>query len=392
MAIKEHPEKVNPYKIGVSFFDALKPGKVIHLENAHLKVTASSKHYVKKVHSEQGGEQYISLTNEEFKELTRFAEKDDTDQGVVAELSLPSQQEVGCTQYVGASVLFTLKERSGDGCCIPMPLQQVEEACRVRFTAADSSKSDFTENAKFFLNSVQWKMTAVPGVNTAHGSPRPFQPFTYSVMSSEGNAEIAEVPLHQLYRLETRGPEGYTSDGPSVEYMYICCDTFIERKSSFCSCGSRPTRSLVFVLEKCPGKRWPGANVSLGGQSVPIDPNNGIMHVPPDMDGLVSLSCPGMTLTPSTIDLRKGAPPVVTVAVSDQSGASAGTSVRGQFVDHGNTPFVRRRLNVLLPNGDEVQVLTDDEGFFEAPKGSQVYAREDDWGAATEPVYLTETI
>ncbi len=388
---KENLEKAKACKIGVSFFDALKPGKTIHLENAHLKVTASSKHYTKKVQSEQSGQQYISLPNEEFKALTGSTEKTDTDQGVLAELSLTSQQELGCTRYVGASVLFTLKEQSGECCSIPMPLQQVEEACRVRFTATDSGKADFIENAKSFLNSVQWTMTAVPGVNTAHGSPRPFQSFTASVRSVEGNAEIAEVPLHQLYRLETRGPEGYTSDGPSVEYMYVCCDTFIERKSSFCACGSKPTRSLVFVQEKCPGKRWHGADVSLGGQPIAID-KNGIMHVPPDMDGLVFLSCPGMTLTPSTIDLRKGAQPVMTVTVSDYSGGSAGTSVRGQFLDHENTPFVRRPISVLLPNGKEHRVLTDEQGFFEAPEGSRVYAQEDEWGAATEPVYLTETI
>jgi hypothetical protein len=113
------------------------------------------------------------------------------------------------------------------------------------------------------------------------------------------------------------------------------------------------------------------------------------MHVPPDMEGLVSISCPGMTLSPSTIDLRKDASPVMTVTVSDQN---AGISVRGQFLDHANTPFVRRPISVLLPNGDEVQVLTDEQGFFEAPKGSRVYAREDNWGSATEPVYLTETI
>lgn len=388
---KENLEKAKAYKIGVSFFDALKPGKTIHLENAHLKITASSKHYVKKVQSELGGQQHISLTSDEFEELTALPEKNDTDQGVVAELSLTRQQEVGCTRYVGSSVLFTLKESSCEGCCIPLPLQQVEEACRVRFTAADSGGTDFIENAKSFLNSVQWTMTAVPGINTAHGTARPLQPFTASVMSVEGNAEIAEIPLHQLYRLETRGPEGYTSDGPAVEYMYVCCDTFIARKSSFCPCGSKPTRSLVFVQEKCQGKRWHGGNVSLGGQPVKID-ENGIMHVPPDMDGLVSISCPGITLTPSIIDLRKGAQPVMTVTVSDQSGATAGSSVRGQFVDHGNMPFVRRPISVLLPNGDEVQVLTDEQGFFEAPKGSHVYAREDDWGAATEPVYLTETI
>jgi hypothetical protein len=389
--VKENLEKAKAGKIGVSFFDALKPGNTIHLKNAQLTITASSKHCVKKVQSERDGQQYISLTNDELEKLTELTSERDQDRGVVAELSLTGQQEIGCTRYIGTSVLFTLKESSTEGCCIPMPLQQVEEACRVRFTAADSGGADFIENAKSFLNSVQWTMTAVPGINTAHGSARPFQAFTASVMSVEGNAEIAEIPLHQLYRLETRGPEGYTSDGPSVEYMYVCCDTFIAKKSSFCACGSKPTRSLVFVQEKCQGKRWKGGNVSLGGQPVKID-ENGIMHVPLDMDGLVPISCPGMTLSPSIIDLRKDAQPVMTITVSDQPGLTAGVNVRGQFVDDKNMPFVRRPISVLLPNGEEVQVLTDEQGFFEAPKGSSVRAREDNWGAATESVYLTETI
>jgi hypothetical protein len=47
---------------------------------------------------------------------------------------------------------------------------------------------------------------------------------------------------------------------------------------------------------------------------------------------------------------------------------------------------------VLLPNGDEIEVLTDQQGRFQAPVGSTVYAREDEWGLATERVYLTEKI
>ena len=115
------------------------------------------------------------------------------------------------------------------------------------------------------------------------------------------------------------------------------------------------------------------------------------MHVPPDMEGLVPISCPGMTLSPSTLDLRKDAPPVITVSVSEQTAINAG-SVTGQFVDHANKPFVRRPITVLLPNGEEVERHTDDQGYFEAPQGSRVYAREDDWGSATEPVYLTGNI
>jgi len=90
--------------------------------------------------------------------------------------------------------------------------------------------------------------------------------------------------------------------------------------------------------------------------------------------------------------LREGAPPVTTVAVSDQPVTASGRNAEGLLLDHTNKPFVGRRVAVLLPNGDETEVLTDQQGRFQAPSGSTVYAREDEWGLATERVYLTEKI
>lgn len=397
----------------VSFFDASHPGKPIYLENPSLKIRAGKATDIVSVH---GGEkkstagvqpgkqkstrevhgnayagheqQYIDLPKNLLQEL--LGNKDE----VVAELSLTGRQEVGCTRYVGSSVSFVLKNADPCSCsCIPIPLHQVQEACRIKFGAFDSSFADYVENAKSFLNGVEWTVTAVEARVIAHGSARQFQSFTAAATSVEGSAEIAEVPQHQLYRIETRGPEGYISDGSAVEYVFVCCETFLSRSSLFCPCGSKPKRSVVFVQQKCPGIRWQGGTVSVGGTELTID-DNGIMNVPDDLDGVLPVTSlgKGKTFSPAFIDLRKGASPVSTVAVADQGTADAGLTIRSQFVDHANVPFARRTVTVLLPNGDEIRVLTDEQGFFEAPRGSRVYAREDDFGLATEPVYLTEEI
>jgi hypothetical protein len=90
------------------------------------------------------------------------------------------------------------------------------------------------------------------------------------------------------------------------------------------------------------------------------------------------------------VDLRDGSNPVAVVKVSQQSLATPAQMVRGKFVDTAQTPFARRPLVVLLPNGDEVETFTDDAGEFEAPPGSKVFAREDDWGLATVPIVVSK--
>jgi len=117
---------------------------------------------------------------------------------------------------------------------------------------------------------------------------------------------------------------------------------------------------------------------------------NGILNIPSVLEGAVlTLSAPNVTFTPAALDATKNAPTVTTFTVTEQAVLASGRTVQARFVDQSNSPFVHRPIWVLLPNGDEIQVETDDQGYFEAPAGSQVYAREDAWGAPTEPVLVS---
>lgn len=349
---------------------------------------------------------------------------------IVAELRLKNNYELGCTTYTGPGVIIDLpaaeeddlrkkqkkekKEAAEDEddaddaevecCCIPFPLHKLAETCTIKFRAFDASTVDFIEHAEAFRKNVEWVVTAVrtpahaaatPAKSTAlartgaHAAPSKFQSWVGSIKGVEGCGEMFEVPLHQLYQIDARAPEGYICMGSALQYRYICCERTLEITSYFRPCGMCPARSVVFVNQKCQGVRWGNATVLLGGTEVPVD-QDGIMKVPDGMNGVFPLSAPGVTFFPPAINLSKGAPPVSTVAVADQPVTASGRTVRGRFVDNANSPFLHRTISVLLPNGDEIQVTTDDQGYFDAPVGSQVYAREDEWGLATEPLYLSE--
>jgi hypothetical protein len=205
----------------------------------------------------------------------------------------------------------------------------------------------------------------------------------------EGVAEIFEVPCHQLYQIEARAAEGYIAEGSALQYRYICCENSVEIKHYFRPCGTRPARTVIFVQEKCHGKRWGHGNtVQIAGRNLDIA-EDGILKVPNDVKGVFPIIAAGFSFSPPLLDLREGADPVATVAVSEQPVLASGRTAEGFLLDHKNQPFVGRPVFVLLPNGDEVQVVTDQQGRFQAPVGSTVYAREDEWGLATEKVSLT---
>jgi hypothetical protein len=374
----------------LNLFDAANPTRTIYLPNnvmVRVYVPKFDYGYSAPVLGDgKDGPQTIDLARL-FEDLTK---KETGFKQAYAELTLSDQQEVGCARYVASKVTFLLKK--SDLCsCIPVPLQQVQQACRITFAAKDDDEKDFDENAKFFLNSVEWTVTAINAPVSAHGTKPVFQPFTASVRSVEGAAEITELPLHQLYRIDTRGPKGYTNVEPSVavDFRYICCENRIEIDSLFSPCGSEPTRSVIFVQQACSGNRWgtEGKQVSLAGKPVQIDANGMILKVPTDLNDLVSISAPGYVFSPAMLDLRKGAQPVITVTVAEETAAASAMS-RGLFVDESNVPFVNRPVTVLLPDGREIKTMTDDEGFFDAPEGSQVFAGQHDSGPATETVLV----
>jgi hypothetical protein len=240
------------------------------------------------------------------------------------------------------------------------------------------------------LDGVEWTVTAVKAPITAHGTMPKFQPWSYTARSAQGVAEVPEIPLHQLYRIEVRGPEGYLCKDSATQFRYICCESSAKLETLFQPCGKQPVRSVVFVRQECSGARWANSSVNLGGLDLNVDAD-GIAKLPSDMTGIRTLTSPGKVFNPPYLDLGEGATPVSVVSVSDLAGADTASSVRGRFVDDANLPFARRPITVLLPNGDEVQVTTDDAGYFEAPHGSKVFAREDDWGLATEPIILKQS-
>jgi len=149
-------------------------------------------------------------------------------------------------------------------------------------------------------------------------------------------------------------------------------------------------RTAIFIPQNCQVDRWGcGRTVNVGGMDLAIG-ENGILNIPPVLEGAVlTLSAPNVTFTPATLDATKNAPTVTTFTVAEQAVLASGRTVQARFVDQSNTPFVHRPLWVLLPNGDEIQIETDDQGYFEAPAGSQVYAREDGLGLATDLMMMS---
>jgi len=436
-------------KVCVNFFDdsSLTPlelieGTELQIRSVGIKPEVNT---TAPLSAKTKGFQFVPLTGfldrlekeEKAKEKEEEAEEADEDQGegkdkrgkkaparrIVAELRLKDNYEVGCATYASSPVIFDVpvleEEEMGkkkkkelvegaddldaDCCCIPFPLHKLAETCTIKFRAFDASTVDFIERAEAFRSNVEWVVTAVrtparaaatPAKSTAlalrgaHAPSAKFQPWVGSIRGVEGCAEMFEVPLHQLYQIDARAPEGYISMGSALQYRYICCERTLEITSYFRPCGMCPARSVVFVNQKCQGVRWGSASVLVGGTEVPVD-EDGIMKVPDGMNGVFPLSAPGVTFFPPSLNLSN-APPVSTVAVAYQPVTASGRTVRGRFVDNANAPFAHRTISVLLPNGDELQVTTDGEGYFDAPQGSQVYAREDEWGLATEPLYLSE--
>jgi hypothetical protein len=106
----------------------------------------------------------------------------------------------------------------------------------------------------------------------------------------------------------------------------------------------------------------------------------------------------GVRKTETDIDLV--AYPILTEEVGYRSGSgatkatqvSAVQNIRCRFVDEKNKPFAGRRVAVQLPNGNEIEVVTDQDGWFEAEEGSIASASDDDSGYAIEAIVLRERL
>ena len=160
----------------------------------------------------------------------------------------------------------------------------------------------------------------------------------------------------------------------------------IELVFRFRPCGKYPNRSLIFVRQECSGIRWENAPIELQGRPLRTD-GQGFLAIPKDMVGTAQLNYPGKSFTPAVVDLSDGANVVTVITVADQPLMLTSTS--HQFVDDDDVPFKFRRLTALLPSGDSLQLMTDEDGRFEAPAGAVVYADDDAFGLATEPMMVS---
>jgi hypothetical protein len=309
----------------------------------------------------------------------------------LVEMILNGSFQRQCERFVSGVVAFMAKPGAKEGCRVHSPLFKLEESCRVRFHAYDSSDPDDIDDKEAQLEGVGLVLTAVPAPRGEHEpSIRNIIGRTYSASTVNGIAEMNGLPQRTLFRLEVRGLPNYICRN-APEFVQTCCDPQIEVDLPFqpCACLTAPT--FVFVREGCAATRCSNLEFEIAGESFRAD-QYGIWTAPRELMGEVHLSHPQMAFSPSYFELNANTPPVFVVTVAERAQVAIGRRIRGRFVDDVNSPFARRPLAVLLPNGDEVEVMTDDDGYFEAPHGSRVYAREDKWGLATEPIYLTETV
>ncbi|HTB96998.1 MAG TPA: hypothetical protein VK716_08300 [Terracidiphilus sp.] len=342
-----------------------------------------------------------------FRELI----ESDTEEFVEVQIRLSQVVEFNCSRYTSEVVLTRVKmsERTMQVdseqeaaapaprcCCVPIPLFRLEETSVLKFRAFDSSYDDFVENAEAFLDGIEVIATAVqtpppPGhakttaLATTAGA-RVFKPGTYSARTMDGSGEIGGLTHNQLYLLEVRGLSGYVCESQFPQYLYVCCEQVIELQFRFRPCGKYPTRSLIFVRQECNGIRWANSWVELQGRRLPTN-EQGYLTIPRDMVGMAQLNFPGKQFNPTVIDLNNRAEIVTVISVADQ--AQMAPLQNHQFLDDNDMPFRFRRLSVMLPSGDTKQVITDEFGRFEAPAGSTVYAEDDDFGLATEPLLVT---
>jgi hypothetical protein len=368
-----------------NFFDASNPAKSIRVpKDQKVEFTVDNMTYTGKIGSNPDGPQEVILEDAECQKLHNQIGND----GFCADI-LPIRFKIDCAQYVTPKVSFHLKQDSCD-CCFPhVPVNQESTACSIHF--AGKHQDSAGKYATPMEKEVTWKVkeiqTSAKGKSTQESAP-----FNATVRSVNGVAEVFGLPFERLYQFEVQSPEGWICTEP-VLYRYICCNSKLKIVSHFDSCASKPIRTVVFVQNECQGMRWhpeKSGQVSLGNRLLDVD-QQGFLKVPDDFkEGVFPLSFPAKAFSPASIELRSGGPPVITVTVSDDPAIKPPRTVRCKLVtEDGETPFVHRKIYCKLPNGQETELTSDHEGYFEAAENSEVYCKEDDQGFAT-PVQKME--
>jgi hypothetical protein len=336
--------------------------------------------------------------------------REEEEASVEVQIRLSEAVDVNCSRYASEVVLTRVKITDGEVeaeadeaaprqlrgcCCIPIPLFRLDETCVVKFKAYDTSFKDFVENAEAFLDNVEIIATAVQTPPApvlaktsalAKTSGQAFKPGIFRARTAQGFGELSGLAHNQLYLLEVGGMNGYICEGQFPQYLYICCERIVELVFRFHPCGKFPNRSLIFVRKECNGIRWENASLELQGRPMRTD-GQGYLPIPRDMAGVATLAYPGRQFDPAVIDLNDASSVVTVVTVTEQ--AQILPSRSHQFVDDDGVPFSFRKLTALLPSGNSVQLMTDNHGRFEAPAGSVVYAEDDAFGLATEPIMVS---
>lgn len=372
----------------VSFFEASNPAKAIRVpKDEKVEFSVENHPYTGKIGANPDGPQDVTMEDGtvDYKQLqNKIGAK-----GLRADI-LPIRFSINCAQYATPTVSFHLKQDSAD-CCFPhVPVNQELTACSIHF---DGKYKDAAGNYTTQMEKeVAWKIKEIQTSTKGKSTQEP-PPFTATVRSVNGAADVFGLPFERLYLLEVQSPDGWICKEP-VLYRYICCDSKITIASHFDSCAaSKPTRTVVFVQKECQGMRWQpekGGQVSLGDRPLGVTAE-GFLTVPDDfVEGVFPLSFAGKAFSPASIELRSGGPPVTTIIVSDDPAIRPPRTVRGQLVaEDGETPFVHRKIYCKLPSGQEVELTSDHEGYFDAAENSEVYCKEDDLGFAT-PVQKME--
>ena len=273
--------------------------------------------------------------------------------------------DVECGSYVTADVSFVAASENKSCCCVPVAMSPLEQACTLKVHAYDSSRVDFIEHAKSFLDNVEVRVTAMKTPLSAHDASSPFRPVSRSGRTVGGQLEISDLTTG-LYEVAVRPPNGYLCETPAIQQLHICGKGTVDLVARLRPCGQDPVRSAVFVRKECPGVRWSNSSVEVAGQLQQTDAN-GMLDLS-GLTGVVELKYPDKVFSPAHINLGKAADPVSLIQVADQPASRYPQPSRPKddddffVLNFEKLPPASTEVEVMSLAGEHVAYLTADTG------------------------------
>jgi hypothetical protein len=267
--------------------------------------------------------------------------------------------------YVAADVSFLATSGNESCCCVPVAMSPLEQACTLKVHAYDSSRVDFIEHAKSFLDNVEVRVTAMKTPLSAHDASSPFRPVSRSGRTVGGQLEISDLTTG-LYEVAVRPPNGYLCETPAIQQLHICGKGTVDLVARLRPCGQDPARSAVFVRKECPGVRWSNSSVEVAGQLQQTDAN-GMLDLS-GLTGVVELKYPDKVFSPAHINLGKAADPVSLIQVADQPASRYPQPSRPKddddffVLNFEKLPPASTEVEVMSLAGEHVAYLTADTG------------------------------